>query len=64
MIFKSFKETGISINLNGSDKSLNTSYQRALEHMAIKDPETLVYDEEINLNYCSDEEIEVDDNIE
>ena len=26
MIFKSFKETGISINLNGSDKSLNTSY--------------------------------------
>ena len=64
MIFKSFKETGISINLNGSDKSLNTSYQREREHMAIKDPETLVYDEEINLNYCSDEEIEVDDNIE
>ena len=64
MIFKSFKETGISINLNGYDKSLNTSYQRAREHMAIKDPEALVYDEEINLNYCSDEEIEVDDNIE
>ena len=26
MIFKSFKETGIRFNLNGSDKSLNTSF--------------------------------------
>ena len=32
--------------------------------MVIKDPETLVYDEEINLNYCSDEEIEVEDYID
>ena len=64
MIFKSFKETGISINLNGSDKSLNTSYQISKEHMVKRDPETLVYDEEINLNYCSDEEFEIKDNID
>ena len=50
--------------LNGSDKSLNTSYQRAKEHMVIKAPETLVYDEEINLNYCSDEEFEVENKID
>ena len=64
MICKSFIETGISLNLNRSDKSLNTSYQRAKEYMVIRDPETLVYDEEINLNNCSDEEVEIEDNIE
>ena len=64
MIFKSFKETGISINLNGFDKSLNTSYQISKEYMVKRDPEALVYDEEINLNYCSDEEVEIKDNID
>ena len=32
--------------------------------MVIRDPETFVYDEEINLNYCSDEEVEIKDNID
>ena len=64
MIFKSFKETGISINLNGVDKSLYTSFQGTKGDMIIRDPENLVYDEEINFNLCLKEEVEIENNID